>query len=89
MLPLAPQVTYKVPTFDVDAMLIEIGLMLEWYLPDRDVQPSQVLRAEFLELWRDLLEAPLAAKPHLGDPRLPLAEPALAARARRHRRASA
>ncbi|WP_257167684.1 tRNA (adenosine(37)-N6)-threonylcarbamoyltransferase complex ATPase subunit type 1 TsaE [Bradyrhizobium sp. SRS-191] len=63
VLPLAPQVTYKVPAFDVDAMLIEIGLMLEWYLPDRDVEPSQVLRAEFLEMWRDLLDAPLAAKP--------------------------
>ena len=63
VLPLAPQVTYTVPTFDADAMLIEIGLMLEWYLPDRGVEPSQVLRAEFLELWRDLLEAPLAAKP--------------------------
>ncbi|GLH77729.1 bifunctional tRNA (adenosine(37)-N6)-threonylcarbamoyltransferase complex ATPase subunit type 1 TsaE/phosphotransferase [Bradyrhizobium sp. SSBR45G] len=63
VLPLAPQVTYKVPTFDVDAMLVEIGLMLEWYLPDRDAEPSQVLRAEFLELWRDLLDGPLAAKP--------------------------
>ena len=63
VLPLAPHVTYTVPDFDIDAMLIEIGLMLEWYLPDRDVQPSQVLRSEFLEMWRDLLEAPLAAKP--------------------------
>ncbi|MDU6141662.1 aminoglycoside phosphotransferase family protein, partial [Bradyrhizobium sp.] len=63
VLPLAPQVTYTVPTFDADAMLIEIGLMLEWYLPDRGVAPSQVLRAEFLELWRDLLDAPLAARP--------------------------
>ncbi|WP_315723073.1 MULTISPECIES: tRNA (adenosine(37)-N6)-threonylcarbamoyltransferase complex ATPase subunit type 1 TsaE [unclassified Bradyrhizobium] len=62
VLPLAPQVTYEVPTFDVDAMLIEISLMLEWYLPDRGVEPSQVLRAEFLEMWRDLLEAPLAGK---------------------------
>ncbi|UFZ02214.1 tRNA (adenosine(37)-N6)-threonylcarbamoyltransferase complex ATPase subunit type 1 TsaE [Bradyrhizobium ontarionense] len=63
VLPLAPQVTYTVPTFDVDAMLIEIGLMPEWYLPDRGVQASQVLRGEFLEMWRDLLEAPLATKP--------------------------
>ncbi len=63
VLPLAPQVTYKVPAFDVDAMLIEIGLMLEWYLPDRGVPPSQVLRAEFLEIWRELLESPLAVKP--------------------------
>jgi tRNA threonylcarbamoyl adenosine modification protein YjeE len=63
VLPLAPQVTYPVPAFDAGAMLIEIGLMLEWYLPDRGVEPSQVLRSEFMEMWRDLLEAPLAAKP--------------------------
>ncbi|MGJ5175145.1 tRNA (adenosine(37)-N6)-threonylcarbamoyltransferase complex ATPase subunit type 1 TsaE [Bradyrhizobium oligotrophicum] len=63
VLPLAPQVNYTVPTFDVDAMLIEIGLMLEWYLPDRGVQPSQLQRAEFLELWREMLAAPLATKP--------------------------
>ncbi|MGJ5117765.1 tRNA (adenosine(37)-N6)-threonylcarbamoyltransferase complex ATPase subunit type 1 TsaE [Bradyrhizobium oligotrophicum] len=63
VLPLAPQVTYEVPTFDVEAMLIEIGLMLEWYLPDRGVELLQVLRAEFLEIWREMLEAPLAAKP--------------------------
>jgi tRNA threonylcarbamoyl adenosine modification protein YjeE len=63
VLPLAPQVTYMIPTFDTDAMLIEIGLMLEWYLPDRGVQPSDDLRAEFTALWRELLRAPLAAKP--------------------------
>jgi N-acetylmuramate 1-kinase len=63
VLPLAPQVTYTIPTFDAEAMLIEIGLMLEWYLPDRGVQPSDDLRAEFIAMWRELLRAPLAAKP--------------------------
>jgi tRNA threonylcarbamoyl adenosine modification protein YjeE len=61
VLPLAPHVTYKVPPFDVDAMLIEIGLMLEWYLPDRGVEPSEMLRTEFTAIWRDLLAEPLAA----------------------------
>jgi hypothetical protein len=36
-------------------MLVEIGLMLEWYLPDRGVEPSNNLRAEFVMQWRDLL----------------------------------
>ena len=63
VLPLAPQVTYEIPTFDAEAMLIEIGLMLEWYLPDRGVEPSDDLRAEFTTLWRELLRAPLAAQP--------------------------
>jgi N-acetylmuramate 1-kinase len=54
-LPLAPHITYKLPAFDVDAMLVEIGLMLEWYLPDRRVEPTDHLRAEFAMQWRDLL----------------------------------
>jgi N-acetylmuramate 1-kinase len=61
VLPLAPHVTYKVPPFDIDAMLTEIGLMLEWYLPDRGAEPSQVLRGEFIAMWRELLQEPLAA----------------------------
>jgi len=61
VLPLAPHVTYKVPSFDTDAMLTEIGLMLEWYLPDRGAEPSEPLRAEFTAMWRELLEEPLAA----------------------------
>jgi aminoglycoside/choline kinase family phosphotransferase len=61
VLPLAPHVTYTVPPFDGEAMLTEIGLMLEWYLPDRGVTPSEALRTEFIAMWRALLEAPLAA----------------------------
>jgi tRNA threonylcarbamoyl adenosine modification protein YjeE len=55
ILPLAPHITYKIPVFDVDAMLVEIALMLEWYLPDRRVEPTNNLRAEFVMQWRDLL----------------------------------
>jgi len=55
VLPLAPQITYAIPTFDIDAMLIEIGLMLEWYLPDRGAEPANERRAEFVTAWRDLL----------------------------------
>ena len=60
VLPLAPQITYAIPTFDIDAMLVEIGLMLEWYLPDRGVDPTNNMRAEFVMLWRDLLAKPAA-----------------------------
>jgi N-acetylmuramate 1-kinase len=61
ILPLAPQITYPMPTFDTDALLVEVGLMLEWYLPDRGVEPNNNLRAEFVMLWRDLLSRPAAA----------------------------
>ncbi|MGO8907743.1 MAG: tRNA (adenosine(37)-N6)-threonylcarbamoyltransferase complex ATPase subunit type 1 TsaE [Bradyrhizobium sp.] len=61
VLPLAPQITYAIPTFDLDAMLVEIGLMLEWYLPDRGAAPTNNMRAEFGMLWRDLLIKAAAA----------------------------
>ena len=61
ILPLAPQVDYAIPTFDTDALLVEIGLMLEWYLPDRGIDPTDNLRAEFVMMWRDLLAKPAAA----------------------------
>ncbi|MBR0794129.1 tRNA (adenosine(37)-N6)-threonylcarbamoyltransferase complex ATPase subunit type 1 TsaE [Bradyrhizobium jicamae] len=60
-LPLTAETSYDMPVFDVDAWLIEIGLMLEWYMPDRGVQPSDELRAEFLGMWRTLLQKPAAA----------------------------
>ena len=61
ILPLAPQITYAIPTFDAEALLVEAVLMLEWYLPDRGVELSDDLRAEFTTMWRDLLEKFAAA----------------------------
>jgi hypothetical protein len=55
LLPLAPQISYAIPAFDIDAMLVEITLMLEWYLPDRGAAPSGAVRDEFVTQWRDLL----------------------------------
>src|SRR6266567_7150784 len=60
-LPLAPQLSYAIPTFDTDALLVEIGLMLEWYLPDRGAEVAEKMRAEFITMWRDLLSKPAAA----------------------------
>jgi tRNA threonylcarbamoyl adenosine modification protein YjeE len=61
ILPLAPKVTYAIPTFDTEALLVEIGLMLEWYMPDRGVEPPKDLRAQFVLMWRNLLRKPGAA----------------------------
>ena len=55
ILPLAPQITYTIPIFDTEALLVEVGLMLEWYLPDRGIEPAEIMRAEFAMMWRDLL----------------------------------
>jgi len=61
ILPLAPDLTYAIPTFDTDALLVEAGLMLEWYLPDRGVEPTHKMRDEFVTMWRDLLGKAAAA----------------------------
>jgi tRNA threonylcarbamoyl adenosine modification protein YjeE len=58
-LPLTRHSSYAIPTFDTDAMLVEAGLMLEWYLPDRGVQPSKNLVAVFIMMWRGLLQQAL------------------------------
>ena len=56
ILPLTSHADYRIPAFDVDALLVELGLMLEWYLPDRGITPSDDLRNEFVSMWRDLLQ---------------------------------
>jgi len=61
VLPLTPQAGYTVPAFDTDALLVEVGLMLDWYLPDRGIEPTESLRAEFVTMWRDVLRKPAAA----------------------------
>jgi N-acetylmuramate 1-kinase len=61
ILPLGPALTYAIPPFDTEALLVEVGLMLEWYLPDRGATPGDDLRAEFIAIWRDLLGKPAAA----------------------------
>jgi hypothetical protein len=60
-LPLTPPAEYRIPLYDADAWLVEIGLMVEWYLPDRGAPLSDPLRSEFVTMWRDLLQRPAAA----------------------------
>ncbi len=61
VLPLAPHIDYAIPAFDIEAMLVEIGLMLEWYLPDRDAETTGEQRAAFMTMWHALLQKPDAA----------------------------
>jgi N-acetylmuramate 1-kinase len=61
ILPLPGHGDYAIPVFDTEALLIEIGLMPEWYLPDRNAELTDEKRAEFFAMWRELLQKPLAA----------------------------
>lgn len=62
-LPIAPHIAYTIPSFDTEAMLVEIGLMVEWYMPDRGIELSADLRTQFTGMWRELLDRTLASAP--------------------------
>ena len=44
-LPVAPNVEYQLPPYDIDACLIEVELLLDWYLPRLGVEVSMATRA--------------------------------------------
>ena len=53
--------TYALPVYDIDAMMIEVELALDWYAPAiARGAPSSGARMQFLGLWREILSAPLA-----------------------------
>lgn len=48
--------TYRVPRYDLDALLIEVELLLEWYVPAFSPNPvSSGAQATFLALWKSVL----------------------------------
>ncbi len=52
---------YAIPPYDLEAMLIETELLLDWYFPQViGTQPSGSVRAEFGHLWRELAGEVLA-----------------------------
>ena len=59
-LPVAPQVEYRLPTYDMDAFLIESELLIDWYLPNYGTAPSPAAREDYVRLWRRALEPALA-----------------------------
>jgi len=44
-LPVAPHVEYLIPPYDLDAFLIEVELLLDWYLPHRGAPATAEARA--------------------------------------------
>jgi aminoglycoside/choline kinase family phosphotransferase len=62
VLAVAPHVEHRLPTYDMEAYLIEAELLVEWYLPRLGVSVSDDARAEYFSLWRDALQ-PVADAP--------------------------
>ena len=59
----APGRMHAIPPYDIEAQLIEVELLPDWYAPHIGQKPlSSAERADFVERWRALL-APLADMP--------------------------
>jgi len=55
-LPVSDGGEYTIPPYDLDAMLIEIELLCEWYAPHMRIVLSSAAKATFVNLWRDALQ---------------------------------
>jgi N-acetylmuramate 1-kinase len=55
-LPVAPRIEHKLMPYDLDAFMIEIELLFDWYLPYRGAKmPEAASREAFLTDWRLML----------------------------------
>ena len=59
----AAEEPYELPVYDIEAMLVEVELALDWYAPAiARVTPPSGARMQFLAIWRELLR-PILAEP--------------------------
>ena len=62
LLPVEPGVDYRLPHYDLDALLIEAELLVDWYLPRLDAKVAPAKRDAYVTLWHDAL-APVFEAP--------------------------
>ncbi|HEY5217902.1 MAG TPA: tRNA (adenosine(37)-N6)-threonylcarbamoyltransferase complex ATPase subunit type 1 TsaE, partial [Pseudolabrys sp.] len=56
-------VKYRLPHYDMEALLIEVELLLDWYLPKLEAKVSDLKRDRYLAAWREALLPAVAAAP--------------------------
>jgi tRNA threonylcarbamoyl adenosine modification protein YjeE len=62
VLPVAEGIDHSLPPYDLEALLIEVELLLDWYVPHIiGTQLSGSARAEFVNLWTETLGEVLSA----------------------------
>jgi N-acetylmuramate 1-kinase len=55
-LPITADIEYRIPPYDLDALLIEVELMLDWYLPHRGKSGlAASARGTFVNQWKAIL----------------------------------
>jgi len=62
-LPIPPDDEHRIPPYDLDALLIEVELLPDWYLPYRGARLTSGARETYLDLWRDVLVPALNVRP--------------------------
>jgi tRNA threonylcarbamoyl adenosine modification protein YjeE len=62
-LPVAPQIEYKLPPYDMEAFLIEAELLLDWYFPFRGAEVTDRMRETYSGLWRNVLHPVIGLDP--------------------------
>jgi N-acetylmuramate 1-kinase len=61
-LPVTEEIEYRIPPYDLDALLIEVELMLDWYLPHRGKNAlSASARGTFVNTWKGILTEVMTA----------------------------
>ncbi len=62
-LPVTSELVYRLPSYDMEAFLIEAELLLDWYLIAAGAPATAAARAAFVRLWREALLPAIAAPP--------------------------
>ena len=62
-LPVDPPIEHRLPAYDLDALLIEVELLIDWYLPYRGAPLAAGERRTYLALWREALAPALDVEP--------------------------
>ncbi|MEA2979589.1 MAG: N-acetylmuramate 1-kinase [Alphaproteobacteria bacterium] len=62
-IPVAPHVVRALPPYDIDACLIEVELLLDWYMPGLGVTVTEEIRADYVALWTQALQVVVEADP--------------------------
>ena len=56
--------SYRIPPYDIDALLIEVELLLDWYVPYIACVPlSSGAKATFVKIWRDAVQPLFTTRP--------------------------
>ena len=61
VLPVAPHIEHRIPSYDMSALLIEAELLLDWFLPRLQAPMPDSERVSFRRLWRELLQPAIEA----------------------------